>query len=135
MENEGSNTNEKYILLVDSHNSARTFGVARNKETVEHNKFILELPSLDFILNEIGGIDNTLQFSFGRYIVLYFIDTETLFFIDYSLIADQSILQLILQRKVSTTFLENFFSIQFRLETTFKPEEDILVDMKLISEN
>ncbi len=126
MEIEGSNNNEKYILLVDSHNSARTFGVARNKKTVEHNKSVLELPSHDFILNEIGGIDNTLQFSFGRYIVLYFIDTETLFFIDYSLIADQSILQLILQRKVSTTFLENFFSIQFRLETTFKPEDDIV---------
>lgn len=126
METEGTNINEKYILLVDSHNSARTFGVARSKETMEHNKLILEIPSKEFILNEIDGVeDNTLQFSFGRYIVVYFIDSETLYFVDYTLIADQPILQLILQRKVSNTFLENFFSIQFRLETSFKPEDNI----------
>ena len=126
MEIEGSNNNEKYILLVDSHNSARTFGVARSKEAVEQNKRILEIPPSEFILNEIEGIaDKAILFSFGRYIVVYFIDSETLFFVDYTLTVDQPILQLILQRKVSNTFLENFFSIQFRLETTFNPEEDI----------
>lgn len=132
MEIEGSNNNEKYILHVDSHNSARTFGVARSKETVEHNKLILEIPQKEFIVNKIEGIeDNALQFSFGRYIVVYFIDSETLFFVNYTLTADQPILQLILQRKVSNTFLENFFSIQFRLETTFTREDDVAVLVKV----
>lgn len=123
MEIEGSNNNEKYILLVDSHNSARTFGFARKKETVEHNKLILELPTKEFILNEIEETENSaLQFSFGRYIVVYFIDTETLFFIDYNLEVDKQILELLLQFKVSDTWLEHFFNIQFRLYNT--PEED-----------
>lgn len=132
MEIEGSNNNEKYILLVDSHNSTRTFGVARSKEVVKHNKLILELPPNEFILNEIDGFeDKTVQFSFGKYIVVYFIDSETFFFIDYNLEVDRQIIELLLQFKVTDTWLELFFNIQFRMYNA--PEEDIVLLQRSIA--
>lgn len=119
---------EKYILFVDSHNHARTFGVSRSKELVEHNERILELPPKEIIFKEVGYIEDTmLLFPFGRYIVIYQFEKEILFFIDFNLEVDKPILELLLQDKVSDTCLEHFFNIQFNQQITFRTLDDTVI--------
>lgn len=118
----------KYQILVDSHNHAKTFGVARTKVSVEHNKFVLELPPKETILKEIGSTEeNLILFPFGRYIVVYNLVTEILFFLDYMLEVDKPILELLLQCKVTDTFLEHFFDVQYNQIITFKTLDDTVV--------
>lgn len=114
-------------LLVDSYNFTKSYGIARNQESITHNVSVLELPTPETLSYESDG-KNMVIFPFGRYIVICeFTATEItkLHFFDYSDGIDKFQLPLLMQTKVEDTLIEQFLDIQYNLQMNFSDIDDI----------